>query len=134
MPSVSEAPPGLLGGEPPRPLYPSNVPRDVPIARGELACTSPYLAVHDDIYFCRDCGLARSRPPVNLEDIEDLYRDVEDPEYFASELERRDSFRAALARLENIDPSAYALRASAGPPPRTGGGGGARGGGFRGGP
>ena len=104
MPSVSEAPPCLLCGEPTRLLYPSNVPRDVPIARVELACTSPYLAVHDDIYFCRDCGLARSRPPVNLEDIEDLYRDVEDPEYFASELERRDSFRAALARLESLGP------------------------------
>ena len=104
MPSVSEAPPCLLCGEPTRLLYPSNVPRDAPIARGELACTSPYLAVHDDIYFCRDCGLARSRPPVNLEDIEDLYRDVEDPEYFASELERRDSFRAALARLESLGP------------------------------
>jgi 2-polyprenyl-3-methyl-5-hydroxy-6-metoxy-1,4-benzoquinol methylase len=60
--------------------------------------------VHDDIYVCRDCGLARSRPPVALEDIEDLYREVEDPEYFASELERRSAFRAALARLENIDP------------------------------
>jgi 2-polyprenyl-3-methyl-5-hydroxy-6-metoxy-1,4-benzoquinol methylase len=93
-----------LCGEPTRLLYPSNVPRDAPIARGELACTSPYLAVHDDIYFCRDCGLARSRPPVDLEDIEDLYRDVEDPEYFASELERRDSFRAALARLESLGP------------------------------
>jgi len=104
MPSVSEAPPCLLCGEPTRLLYPSNVPRDAPIARGELACTSPYLAVHDDIYFCRDCGLARSRPPVDLEDIEDLYRDVEDPEYFASELERRDSFRAALARLESLGP------------------------------
>ena len=101
---VSEAPPCLLCGEPTRLLYPSNVPRDAPIARGELACTSPYLAVHDDIYVCRDCGLARSRPPIDLEDIEDLYRDVEDPEYFASELERRDSFRAALARLESLGP------------------------------
>ncbi len=104
MPSVSEAPSCLLCGEPTRLLYPSNVPRDAPIARAELACTSPYLAVHDDIFVCRDCGLARSRPPIDLEDIEDLYRDVEDPEYFASELERRDSFRAALARLESLGP------------------------------
>src|SRR3972149_1581856 len=104
MPSVSEAPPCLLCGEPTRLLYPSNVPRDAPIARGELACTSPYLAVHDDIYVCRDCGLARSRPPIDLEDIEGLYRDVEDPEYFATELERRGSFRAALARLESLGP------------------------------
>src|SRR3990172_6534466 len=102
MPSVSEAPPCLLCGEPTRLLYPSNVPRDVPIAKGELACTSPYLAVHDDIYFCRDCGLARSRPPMDLEEIEDLYRDVEDPEYFASEPERRAAFHAALVRLESL--------------------------------
>jgi 2-polyprenyl-3-methyl-5-hydroxy-6-metoxy-1,4-benzoquinol methylase len=102
MPSVSEAPRCLLCGEPTRLLYPSNVPRDAPIARGELACTSPYLAVHDDIYLCRDCGLARSRPPIDLEDIEDLYRDVEDPEYFVSEGERRAAFRAALARMESL--------------------------------
>ena len=102
MPSVSEAPPCLLCGEPTRLLYPSNVPRDAPIARGELACTSPYLAVHDDIYVCRDCGLARSRPPIDVEQIEDLYRDVEDPEYFASEIERRSSFRAALTRIESL--------------------------------
>jgi 2-polyprenyl-3-methyl-5-hydroxy-6-metoxy-1,4-benzoquinol methylase len=100
MPSVSEAPPCLLCGEPTRLLYPSNVPRDAPIARGELACTSPYLAVHDDIYLCRDCGLARSKPPMDLGEIEDLYRDVEDPEYFASENERRAAFRAALARID----------------------------------
>jgi 2-polyprenyl-3-methyl-5-hydroxy-6-metoxy-1,4-benzoquinol methylase len=102
MPSVSEAPPCLLCGEPTRLLYPSNVPRDAPIARGELACTSPYLAVHDDIYLCRDCGLGRSKPPVDLGEIEDLYRDVEDPEYFASESERRAAFRASLARIESL--------------------------------
>jgi 2-polyprenyl-3-methyl-5-hydroxy-6-metoxy-1,4-benzoquinol methylase len=104
MPSVSEAPTCLLCGEPTRLLYPSNVPPDLPIARGELACTSPYLAVHDDIYFCRDCGLARSRPPIDVEGIENLYRDVEDPEYFASETERRISFRAALSRIERLGP------------------------------
>ncbi len=89
MPSVSEAPSCLLCGERTRLLYPSNVPRDTPLDKGELACTSPYLAVHDDIYVCRECGLARSVPPVDAEEIEDLYRDVEDPEYFASESERR---------------------------------------------
>ncbi len=104
MPSVSEAPPCLLCGEPTRLLYPSNVPRNAPLDRGELACTSPHLAVHDDIFVCRDCGLARSKPPIDTEDIEDLYRDVEDPEYFASEAERRAAFRAALARLESAGP------------------------------
>jgi 2-polyprenyl-3-methyl-5-hydroxy-6-metoxy-1,4-benzoquinol methylase len=91
-----------LCGEPTRLLYPSNVPRGAPIEKGELACTSPHLAVHDDIYVCRDCGLARSVPPVDAEAIEALYRDVEDPEYFASESERRESFRAALARIESL--------------------------------
>ncbi|HJS73954.1 MAG TPA: hypothetical protein VJ921_06685, partial [Vicinamibacteria bacterium] len=102
MPSVSEAPSCLLCGKRTRLLYPSNVPRDAPLEKGELACTSPHLAVHDDIYFCRDCGLARSVPPIDPEGIEDLYRDVEDPEYFASESERRESFRAALARIEGL--------------------------------
>ncbi len=131
VPVVLEAPPCLLCGERTRLLYPSNVPRNAPIAKGELACTSPYLAIHDDIYVCRDCGLARSRPPLDLGEIEDLYRDVEDPEYFASEIERRDSFRAALVRLESrLDPrgpSAYALRASADPPKHCEGGPGPRG-------
>jgi 2-polyprenyl-3-methyl-5-hydroxy-6-metoxy-1,4-benzoquinol methylase len=104
MPAVSEAPPCILCGEPTRLLYPANVPRNAPIAKGELACTSPYLAIHDDIFVCRDCGLARSKPPADLTDIEDLYREVEDPAYFASELERRQSFRALLARLESLRP------------------------------
>jgi 2-polyprenyl-3-methyl-5-hydroxy-6-metoxy-1,4-benzoquinol methylase len=104
MPAVSEAPPCILCGEPTRLLYAANVPRNAPIAKGELACTSPYLAIHDDIFVCRDCGLARSKPPADLTDIEDLYREVEDPAYFASELERRQSFRALLARLESLRP------------------------------
>jgi 2-polyprenyl-3-methyl-5-hydroxy-6-metoxy-1,4-benzoquinol methylase len=104
MPSASEAPPCLLCGERTRLLYPSNVPRNAPIAKAELACTSPHLAVHDDIYLCRDCGLAQSKPPVGIEEIEELYRDVEDPEYFASEQERRESFRNALERLEAQSP------------------------------
>jgi 2-polyprenyl-3-methyl-5-hydroxy-6-metoxy-1,4-benzoquinol methylase len=58
--------------------------------------------VHDDIFVCRDCGLARSVPPIDVEEIEALYRDVEDPEYFASESERRESFRAALLRIEDL--------------------------------
>jgi 2-polyprenyl-3-methyl-5-hydroxy-6-metoxy-1,4-benzoquinol methylase len=102
MPSVSESPPCILCGEPTRLLYPANVPRNAPIARGELACTSPYLAIHDDIFVCRECGLARSKPPIEAEEIEDLYRDVEDPEYFSSENERREAFRAALARIESL--------------------------------
>ena len=53
MPSVSEAPSCLLCGERTRLLYPSNVPRDAPLEKGELACTSPHLDVHDDIFVCR---------------------------------------------------------------------------------
>ncbi len=97
---VSAAPACILCGRPTELLYPSNVPAGAPLERGELACTSPYLAVHDDIFVCRPCGLARSAPAVDIDDIETLYRDVEDPEYFASENERRAQFRAALERLE----------------------------------
>jgi 2-polyprenyl-3-methyl-5-hydroxy-6-metoxy-1,4-benzoquinol methylase len=100
MPSVSDAPLCLLCGTSTKLLYPSNVPKGAPIERSELACTSPHLAVHDDIFLCRTCGLARSVPPLAPDDIEDLYRDVEDPEYLRSESERRESFRRALARLE----------------------------------
>lgn len=99
MPSVSEAPDCLLCGAPTRLLYPSNVPGGAPLEKGELACTSPHLALHDDIFLCRGCGLARSVPPPDLDGIQDLYRDVEDPDYFASESERRTSFREALERL-----------------------------------
>ena len=34
-------------------LYASNVPNGAPIESGELACTSLYLSVHDDIFTCR---------------------------------------------------------------------------------
>jgi 2-polyprenyl-3-methyl-5-hydroxy-6-metoxy-1,4-benzoquinol methylase len=97
---VSAAPACILCGRPTKLLYPSNVPAGAPLEKGELACTSPYLAVHDDIFVCRSCGLARSAPAVGIDDIEALYRDVEDPEYFASEDERREQFRRDLERLE----------------------------------
>jgi 2-polyprenyl-3-methyl-5-hydroxy-6-metoxy-1,4-benzoquinol methylase len=97
--SITEAPPCLLCGTATRILYPSNVPEGAPIETREVACTSPFLGTHDDIFVCRDCGLARSVPPPAVE-IEDLYRNVEDPEYFVSELERRVSFRRSLERIE----------------------------------
>lgn len=94
------APACILCGKPTKLLYPSNVPEGAPLAREELACTSPCLAVHDDIFVCRGCGLARSAPSAGIEHIETLYRDVEDPEYFSSEGERREQFRQTLERLE----------------------------------
>jgi 2-polyprenyl-3-methyl-5-hydroxy-6-metoxy-1,4-benzoquinol methylase len=97
---LSRAPACLLCGKPTELLYPSNVPPGAPLEREELACTSPYLALHDDIFVCRSCGLARSAPPADIDDIETLYRGVEDPEYFASESERRAQFRRSLDRLE----------------------------------
>lgn len=97
---VSGPPACILCGKPTKLLYPSNVPAGAPLARGELACTSPYLAIHDDIFVCRACGLARSTPSAEIDQIETLYRDVEDPEYFTSESERRAQFREALERLE----------------------------------
>jgi 2-polyprenyl-3-methyl-5-hydroxy-6-metoxy-1,4-benzoquinol methylase len=100
MHSVSETPPCLLCGTATRILYRSNVPEGAPIETRELACTSPFLGTHDDIFVCRDCGLARSVPPLAAFEIEELYRDVEDPEYLDSELERRLSFRKSLQRIE----------------------------------
>ncbi|MCZ6688387.1 MAG: class I SAM-dependent methyltransferase [Planctomycetota bacterium] len=97
--SDPKAPACLLCGRPTRLLYPSNVPAGEAIRRGEVACTSPYLSVHDDIYTCSRCGLARSVPPIDGEDIEDLYREVEDPAYLVSEGERRESFRDALGEI-----------------------------------
>jgi 2-polyprenyl-3-methyl-5-hydroxy-6-metoxy-1,4-benzoquinol methylase len=98
--ATPSAPACLLCGKPTKLLYPSNVPAGTPLDRGELACTSPHLAVHDDIFVCRACGLARSAPAVAIDRIETLYRDVEDPDYFASEGERRAQFREALESLE----------------------------------
>ncbi|MFQ5791518.1 MAG: methyltransferase domain-containing protein [Acidobacteriota bacterium] len=81
-------------------MYPSNVPRGEALQSGEVACTSPYLSSYDDIYFCRPCGLGRSAPPVHGADIEELYRQVQDPAYLISEEERRSSFREALVEIE----------------------------------
>ena len=100
MPSVSEGPLCLLCGGGTRLLYPSNVPNGDAIACSEVACTSPHLALHDDIYTCRPCGLARSIPPVSSSELADLYRDVEDPDYFTSEQERRATFRESLKAIE----------------------------------
>lgn len=100
---IPRTPACLLCGEPTKLLYPSNVPAGAPLERSELACTSPHLAVHDDIFVCRACGLARSAPAVDIDHIESLYRDVEDPDYFASESERRAQFRGALEKLETRD-------------------------------
>ena len=72
----------------------------MPIESNEFACTSPHLSIHDDIYSCRGCGLARSQPPEDIEDVEELYRDVHDDHYLASESERREDFRQNLANIE----------------------------------
>ena len=92
----------LLCGGPTTLLYPSNIPEGEAIRREEVACTSPHLAAYDDIYECRGCRLARSAPPVGKGEIEDLYRQVEDPAYFASEEERRASFRRDLEEIERV--------------------------------
>ena len=100
MRSASDAPACLLCGGPTTLLYPSNVPVGEAIAKDEMACTSPHLSIHDDIFTCRTCGLARSQPAHSIEEIEDLYRDVEDHDYLASEEERRADFRRALEAIE----------------------------------
>ena len=100
MPSVAEAPRCLLCDNPTRLLYPSNVPKGLRIESSEVACTSPNLSVHDDIFVCRRCGLGRSVPPEEDSSLEELYRHVEDPAYFASEPERRGEFRRVLRDIE----------------------------------
>jgi len=100
MSSASEAPVCLLCGAPSELLFPSNVENGAPIASDEIACTSPYLALHDDIFICRECGLGRSAPPVELSELEALYRDVHDSEYLVSESERRADFRRGLEEIE----------------------------------
>lgn len=94
-----KAPGCLLCGRPTRLLYPSTVSTGEPVERGEVACTSPHLAIYDDIYTCKSCGLARSVPPIDGGDLEDLYREVEDPAYLVSARERRESFGKALVRI-----------------------------------
>lgn len=81
-------------------LYPSNVPPGETVRSQDVACTSPDLSVHDDIYFCRRCHLARSVPTVGSTELEDLYRDVEDPAILMSEDERRDSFKEGIEEIE----------------------------------
>ena len=102
-PASPAAPRCLLCGGPTTLLYPSNIPSGEAIRHEEVACTSPHLAVYDDIFECRGCRLARSAPPAGKEEIEDLYRQVEDPAYFASEEERRASFRRDLEELERLN-------------------------------
>lgn len=100
MSSASEAPPCLLCGAPTELLFPSNVQNGTRIASDELACTSPYLSVHDDIFTCRPCGLGRSIPPEDISELEGLYRDVHDAEYLTSQSERRADFRRGLEDIE----------------------------------
>ncbi len=70
------------------------------IQRDEVACTSSYLSLYDDILICDACGLARSVPTINSEELAALYGAVEDPDYLVSEEERRASFREALEEME----------------------------------
>lgn len=99
-PSGTETPACLLCGKPQRLLYPSNVPRGKAIHSDEVACTSSHLSLHDDIYLCDACGLARSAPTVDSDELAELYGAVEDPDYWVSEEERRASFREALEAIE----------------------------------
>lgn len=100
MPSLSEAPACLLCGATTTLLFPSNVRNGARIASSELACTSPYLSVHDDIFTCRQCELGRSMPPQDISELDGLYRDVHDTEYLESEPERRADFRKGLEEIE----------------------------------
>jgi 2-polyprenyl-3-methyl-5-hydroxy-6-metoxy-1,4-benzoquinol methylase len=99
-PLVFDGPVCLLCQKPTELLYPSNAPPGLAVKSGEVACTSSDLSVHDDIYLCRDCHLARSVPSIGANELEDLYRNVEDPTYLVSEEERRASFRKGLEEIE----------------------------------
>lgn len=99
-PSGTEAPACLLCGGALRLLYASNVPDGAAIERDEVACTSSYLSLHDDILICDACGLARSVPTIDDQELAELYGAVEDPDYLISEEERRASFRQALEEME----------------------------------
>jgi len=81
------------------------VPHGSAIERGEVACTSSHLALHDDILLCDACGLARSVPTVDSEELAGLYGEVEDPAYLVSEEERRASFRDGLQEIERHLPA-----------------------------
>jgi len=96
---TTDAPSCLLCGKPTELLYPSNVPANTAIESKEIACTSPYLSLHDDIFNCRQCRLARS-VPAGIENIEELYRNVDDADYLTSEPERRLDFGSALEWIE----------------------------------
>jgi 2-polyprenyl-3-methyl-5-hydroxy-6-metoxy-1,4-benzoquinol methylase len=74
------------------------------VDRDEVACTSSYLSLHDDILICDPCGLARSVPTIETEELAALYGAVEDPDYLVSEEERRASFRDALEEIERYLP------------------------------
>ena len=106
----TEPPLCLLCGKALRLLYPSNVPRGAKIQQDEVACTSHYLSLHDDIYICDACGLARSATSVSGDELAELYRGVEDPAYLVSEEERRASFREALQEIERYLPPAESKR------------------------
>ena len=80
------------------------MPHGKAIERGEVACTSPHLSLHDDILICDPCGLARSVPSIESGELAALYGAVEDPDYLVSEDERRASFREALTELERYLP------------------------------
>ena len=100
MHNVYKAPPCLLCEGQTKLLYPSNVTTNKGIESEEFACTSSHLAIHDDIFLCKSCKLARSVPNCNISEIEELYRSVEDHDYLLSEEERRRDFRDAIKQME----------------------------------
>jgi glycosyltransferase involved in cell wall biosynthesis/2-polyprenyl-3-methyl-5-hydroxy-6-metoxy-1,4-benzoquinol methylase len=66
----------------------------------EFACTTPDLALHDEILQCRRCGMVSSVPRVSDEEIRGMYRDVVDETYLAEEGARRELFEWVLQSAE----------------------------------
>lgn len=65
-------------------------------------CTSVEYGCHPEILRCQDCRFVFLRERPTSEELNQLYREVEDPDYEREEAGRQVTFDAHLARLERV--------------------------------
>lgn len=80
-------------------IYPATADQSASIDPSEFTCTSDKVNEHDDIVQCTSCGVVRSIPTLDQEEITDLYEATEDRVYEDEETGRRELFEWVVDRM-----------------------------------